>query len=59
MSFDAPHIGYVLMSYGLSAAIIVGLIAAYVVRSRQVESRLSELEASGVPRRKSAGTTKR
>jgi heme exporter protein CcmD len=54
MSFDAPHVSYVLFSYGLSFAVMIGLVIGYVMRSRRIKTRLERLEATGAPRRRSS-----
>ena len=54
MSFTASHIGFVIASYAVSAVVMIGLIAAHIMRARQRDRRLSELEREGAPRRKSA-----
>ncbi len=54
MSFDTAHTSFVLAAYGLSFAVMAGLVIWHIARSRRVTQRLSELEATGAPRRKAA-----
>ena len=49
-----PHAGFILVSYGLFAAVLAGLVAWLVFDGRRQEQALSDLEARGVKRR-SAG----
>lgn len=55
MDFAAPHVGFVVAAYGVSAAVIAGLVAAVFARHRRTLRHLSELEAKGGPRRRPAG----
>ena len=52
MDFSAPHIGFVLAAYGLTAAVLALTIAAHLRRAWRTASRLAELEAREVPRRR-------
>ena len=52
MDFAAPHIGFVVAAYGISAAVIAGMIAAVLMRYRSTTRHLAELEARGAPRRR-------
>lgn len=54
MSFTAPHIGFVLVSYGFSALVLGGLTVAILWQSRSMAQRLKDLEARAVRRRKPA-----
>jgi heme exporter protein CcmD len=54
MDFAAPHIGFVLAAYGLSAIVLGAVTASVVMRYRSTARRLGELEASGAPRRRKA-----
>ena len=54
MSFTAPHIGFVLASYGLSALVLVGLTILIVWQARATTNRLKELEGRAAKRRKPA-----
>ena len=54
MSFTAPHIGFVLASYGLSALVLVGLTLMIVWQARSTASRLKDLEGRAAKRRKPA-----
>ncbi len=53
MSFTAPHIGFVLVSYGFSALVLGGLILSILWQWKQTSSRLSELEARSAAQSKS------
>ena len=52
VDFAAPHIGFVIASYAISAAVIAGMIAAVLSRYRATARRLADLEAKGAPRRR-------
>ena len=52
MDFAAPHIGFVVAAYAISAAVIAGMIAAVLTRYRSTARHLAELEAKGAPRRR-------
>ena len=54
MSFTAPHVGFVLASYGMSALVLCGLTALVLWHARSTASRLKDLEARAVRRRKPA-----
>jgi heme exporter protein CcmD len=54
LDFAAPHIGFVLASYGLALAALAALTAAVWLRHRRTARQLAELEASGAPRRRTA-----
>ena len=54
MSFTAPHIGFVLVSYGFSAVVLGGLAIAVLWQSRSVARRLKDLDDRAVRRRKPA-----
>lgn len=45
MDFAAEHIGFVLASYGLTAAFIGGLIAAVIVKDRRLRAEAERLDA--------------
>ena len=51
MSFAAPHIGFVIASYGISALVIVVLIISHLVRAKRCDSRLAELEDKDILRK--------
>ena len=44
MDFTAPHSGFVIASYGLSALLIVGLTLFIVVRDRKVRADAAKLD---------------
>ncbi len=52
MSFDAPHVSFVIAAYAVSAVVLLGLIVTQIIRSRGSDRRLQELEAEGAPRRR-------
>ena len=52
MSWSSPHISFVIGSYAISAIVMIGLVAVHLIRARQQDRRLSELEKQGAPRRK-------
>ena len=54
MSFTAPHVGFVLVSYGFSALVLCGLTAIVLWQARSTASRLKDLESRAAPRRKAA-----
>ena len=41
MDWSAPHIGFVLASYGFSALVLGGLIVALLVQNRSAKQKLS------------------
>jgi heme exporter protein D len=44
MDFSAPHMGFVIASYGLSALLIVGLTLWIVVRDRRLRAEAANLD---------------
>ncbi|MCP5083718.1 MAG: heme exporter protein CcmD [Alphaproteobacteria bacterium] len=54
MSFTAPHVGFVLVSYGFSTLVLCGLTAIVLWQARSAANRLKDLEARAVRRRKPA-----
>ncbi len=56
MSFTAPHIGFVLVSYGFSVLVLGGLTIAILWQSRRAARRLKDLDDRAVGRRKPAKT---
>ena len=54
MSFTAPHVGFVLVSYGFSALVLCGLTAVVLWQARSTANRLKDLESRAVRRRKPA-----
>lgn len=54
MSFTAPHVGFVLASYGFSALVLCGLTAIVLWQARTTASRLKDLESRSGRRRKPA-----
>ncbi len=54
MSFTAPHVGFVLVSYGFSALVLCGLTAIVLWQARSTAGRLKDLEGRAVRRRKPA-----
>ena len=51
MDLTAPHIGFVIAAYLLSAGILGGLVLWVLMRSRDLARRVASLEAEGAPRR--------
>ena len=54
MDLAAPHIGFVLAAYGLSAVVLGLMTAAITLRYRRTARRLEDFQASGAPRRRKA-----
>lgn len=50
MDFTAPHLGFVIASYGLSALLIVGLALYIVLRDRRVRAEAARLDLDKVRR---------
>ena len=44
MDFTAPHLGFVLASYGLSAVLILGLVVYVLQRDRKLRAEAERLE---------------
>lgn len=44
MDFTAPHMGFVIASYGLSALLIVGLTLYVVLRDRRLRAEAAKLD---------------
>ncbi len=53
MDFAAPHMGFVVAAYAVSAAGLVALVVAIYARLRRTTRLLQSLEARGAPRRAS------
>ncbi|OQP86889.1 heme exporter protein CcmD [Rhizobium rhizosphaerae] len=51
MNFAAPHIGFVLASYGAALAVVFGLILWVVLDGRARRADIRALEAAGIRRR--------
>lgn len=51
MNLAAPHIGFVLASYGAALGVVLGLILWVVVDGRARQAEIRALEASGIRRR--------
>lgn len=58
MDFAAPHIGFVVASYAISAVALAGLVIAIVARYRATMRKLETLERQGAPRRAPAGAVR-
>jgi heme exporter protein CcmD len=56
MDFAADHVNFVLAAYGLSAMVLGVVTGSVVLRYRRTARRLGELQASGAPRRRKAGS---
>jgi hypothetical protein len=54
MDFTAPHIGFVLAAYGVTAVVLALAIALQVRRAWRTAGRLAELEGRAAPRRRAA-----
>ncbi len=54
MDWSAPHIGFVVSSFGISAIVLGGLIIAVLVQNRSAKAKLDELESRQAARRKPA-----
>ena len=52
MDFSAPHVGFVIAAYALSAAVIIGLAASIGLSLRARQRELKSLEERQAPRRK-------
>lgn len=48
---SAAHWGFVIASYAITAAVLLGLIAATVIDLRRQKQRVADLEAAGGRRR--------
>ncbi len=46
MDFAAPHMGFVIASYGLSALLIIGLALYIVLRDRRLRAEAAKLDQS-------------
>ena len=44
MDFTAPHLGFVLASYGISAALILGLVFCTLHRDRSLRAEAERLD---------------
>lgn len=51
MDLAAPHVSYVLVCYAVSGLALAGLLAAILMRARNVRRQLETLESQGSPRR--------
>ncbi|OLP56092.1 heme exporter protein CcmD [Rhizobium rhizosphaerae] len=51
MNFAAPHIGFVLASYGAALVVVFGLILWVVLDGRARRADIRALEAAGIRRR--------
>ena len=51
MDFSAPHLGFVLGAWGLSAVVIVALAAYVVWKDRSLARQVKALEDRGLGRR--------
>lgn len=52
MDFAAPHIGFVLAAYGVTAVVLILAVTLQVRRAWRTAGRLAELEAREAPRRR-------
>lgn len=44
MDFTAPHIGFVIAAYGLSAVLLAGLTLSVILRERRLRAEAGRLE---------------
>jgi heme exporter protein CcmD len=51
MDLAAPHLGFVAAAWGLSAAVIVALVATVIWRDRRLAGKVKALEELGLGRR--------
>jgi len=52
-----PHASYIIWSYVGTGIVIAGMIVKIVVDAHQQDSKLKDLEAAGITRRSSGGTS--
>ena len=60
MDLAAPHLGYVIIAYAISAVVLVALVAAVAIdlkRQRRAVERLDTAGANPRPRRRTADAT--
>ncbi len=50
-----PHAGFIIASYLVTAAVLIGLVGWIVLDGRLQRRRLAELEARGIRRRSAGG----
>lgn len=48
---DSAHWGFVIASYAVTGAVLLGLVAATVIDLRRQKRRVADLEAAGARRR--------
>ncbi len=48
---DIPHIGFILAAYGITAIVLVGMVAAVLIDGRNQARLLAKLEARRASRR--------
>jgi heme exporter protein CcmD len=53
MDFGAPHTGFVIAAYSLSAAVLIGLVLKTILSLKALQRELGLLETRRGPRRKS------
>lgn len=53
MSLDAPHVGFVIAAYAITAIVLCALIMSIVASSRSKRRRLTQLEGRDLGRRQS------
>ena len=54
MDFTAPHVSFVIISYAVSFAVLLGLVGWVLVRGARLKRRLDRLETGQTARRKPA-----
>jgi heme exporter protein CcmD len=52
MDFDAPHVGFVIAAYVISALVLIGLAARIALALKARQRELRALEERQTPRRK-------
>ncbi|MGF7160689.1 heme exporter protein CcmD [Rhodoligotrophos appendicifer] len=51
MSFEAPHVAFVVAAYVLTALVLAAMTVGIIIAYRRQARRLQELEERGAPRR--------
>jgi heme exporter protein CcmD len=52
MDFSAPHVGFVVAAYGITAIVLIGLWIGTVLALKALERALGALEERRAPRRR-------
>lgn len=56
MDFSAPHSGFVIASYVITAVVLLALVLSVWMRARRANMKLQSLEQRGAKRRRRAST---